>query len=328
MELIGYRMSAQQLDATFAALADPDAAGHPRAPGARRGIGDGARRAVRDEPAGHLEAPGGAGARRADLARPRRAAAAVPDRGRAAWPRRAAGSSATARIWEGNFRRLDALLEELAAPKETERQQPKMENVSDRKRASLEARRQRIVITRCIRCARAALVFDAYTKPDLVKRWLLGPAGWSMPVCEIDLKVGGASATCGANPTRAPTWECGGMFREIVAAGAARPHRAVRRGLDRRRDAGDDDLHGGGGRTVVAMTVLYASAAGPRGALGTGMTRGMGQSYERLDEVLAAERPRRARPEAPPTTDFKHRRRPRCRRSPRSCGSTTRPKRR
>ena len=36
------------------------------------------------------------------------------------------------------------------------------------------------------------LVFDAYTKPDLVRRWLLGPEGWSMPVCEIELRVGGA----------------------------------------------------------------------------------------------------------------------------------------
>ena len=30
------------------------------------------------------------------------------------------------------------------------------------------------------------LLFDAWTKPQLVKRWLLGPDGWSMPVCEID----------------------------------------------------------------------------------------------------------------------------------------------
>ena len=35
-------------------------------------------------------------------------------------------------------------------------------------------------------------IFDALTKPELVQRWLLGPDGWIMPVCEIDLKVGGA----------------------------------------------------------------------------------------------------------------------------------------
>jgi uncharacterized protein YndB with AHSA1/START domain len=35
------------------------------------------------------------------------------------------------------------------------------------------------------------LVFDAFTKPEFVRRWLLGPEGWTMPVCEIDLRVGG-----------------------------------------------------------------------------------------------------------------------------------------
>ena len=31
------------------------------------------------------------------------------------------------------------------------------------------------------------LVYDAFTKPELVRRWLLGPPGWTMPICEIDL---------------------------------------------------------------------------------------------------------------------------------------------
>ena len=48
-----------------------------------------------------------------------------------------------------------------------------------------------IVMTRVFDAPRN-LVFDAFTKPELVKRWLLGPPGWTMPVCEIDLKVGGA----------------------------------------------------------------------------------------------------------------------------------------
>jgi len=47
-----------------------------------------------------------------------------------------------------------------------------------------------IVMTRDFDGPRA-LVFDALTKPALVQRWLLGPSGWSMPVCEIDLQVGG-----------------------------------------------------------------------------------------------------------------------------------------
>ena len=48
-----------------------------------------------------------------------------------------------------------------------------------------------IAMTRVFNAPRR-LVFDALTKPELVKQWLLGPPGWTMPVCEIDLRVGGA----------------------------------------------------------------------------------------------------------------------------------------
>ena len=47
-----------------------------------------------------------------------------------------------------------------------------------------------IAMTRVFHASRR-LVFDAHTKPELVKRWLTGPPGWVMAVCEIDLKVGG-----------------------------------------------------------------------------------------------------------------------------------------
>ena len=35
------------------------------------------------------------------------------------------------------------------------------------------------------------LVFESFTKPELVQQWLLGPDGWTMPVCTIDARVGG-----------------------------------------------------------------------------------------------------------------------------------------
>src|SRR5882724_8416738 len=59
------------------------------------------------------------------------------------------------------------------------------------------------------------LVFDALTKPELVKRWLLGPPGWTMPVCEIDLKVGGAYRYVWRN-TKGKEMGMGGVYREIV----------------------------------------------------------------------------------------------------------------
>src|SRR5712671_4119041 len=47
-----------------------------------------------------------------------------------------------------------------------------------------------IVMTRVFDAPRS-LVFEAFSKPELVRQWLLGPPGWSMPVCEIDFRVGG-----------------------------------------------------------------------------------------------------------------------------------------
>jgi uncharacterized protein YndB with AHSA1/START domain len=55
----------------------------------------------------------------------------------------------------------------------------------------VEARGEReLVISRTFN-APVEMVFDAHTKPELVRQWLLGPEGWTMPVCEIDLRPGG-----------------------------------------------------------------------------------------------------------------------------------------
>jgi len=63
--------------------------------------------------------------------------------------------------------------------------------MSDSSTLKITARGDReIVMTRVFDAPRH-LVFEAFTKPELLKRWLLGPPGWSMPVCEIDLRVGG-----------------------------------------------------------------------------------------------------------------------------------------
>src|SRR5690606_19831799 len=40
--------------------------------------------------------------------------------------------------------------------------------------------------------APARLVWAAHTQPEYIKQWLLGPDGWDMPVCEVDLRVGGS----------------------------------------------------------------------------------------------------------------------------------------
>ncbi len=59
------------------------------------------------------------------------------------------------------------------------------------------------------------LVWDAHTKPELVWKWLLGPPGWSMPVCTIDLRVGGSYRYEWRNDSDGTTMAMGGTYKEV-----------------------------------------------------------------------------------------------------------------
>ena len=144
-----------------------------------------------------------------------------------------------------------------------------------------------VVITREFGAPRG-MVFDAHTNPDLVQRWLLGPPGWTMPVCGIDLRVGGKYRYVWQN---ADGRQMGvrGTFTEI-----ARPSRIVITQLF------DEDWTGGetivitefveqNGKTRLTTTIRYASREVRDAALKTGMAKGMEAGYERLDDLLKEE---------------------------------------
>src|SRR5262249_22172650 len=61
------------------------------------------------------------------------------------------------------------------------------------------------------------LVFEAWTTPELVRRWLLGPPGWSMPVCEIDLRVGGSYRFVWRRDDDGREMAMGGVYRDVAA---------------------------------------------------------------------------------------------------------------
>ncbi|AOP33027.1 ATPase [Leptospira tipperaryensis] len=62
---------------------------------------------------------------------------------------------------------------------------------TDQKEVKVELRGEtEVVLTRYFAAPRE-LVFDCFTKPELIRRWLTGPEGWSLDTCENDLKVGG-----------------------------------------------------------------------------------------------------------------------------------------
>jgi uncharacterized protein YndB with AHSA1/START domain len=143
-----------------------------------------------------------------------------------------------------------------------------------------------IVMTRVFDAPRR-LVFDAFTTPDLVKRWLLGPPGWSMPVCEIDLRVGGTYRYVWRHDRDGTEMGMGGVYREIVV-----PERLV---STERFDAAWYPGEGVGtlvlteqnGRTTLTHTMLYESRAARDAVMKSNMEQGVTAGYDRLADLLA-----------------------------------------
>jgi uncharacterized protein YndB with AHSA1/START domain len=142
-----------------------------------------------------------------------------------------------------------------------------------------------IQVTRVFGAPRA-VVFEAFTKPELVKRWLLGPPGWSMPVCEIDLKVGGSYRYVWQNDRDGSEMGLDGVFREIVApkllVATENPSWYPSEALDTTTFVEE------GAATRMTITILYQSTEVRNVALRSGMDRGMAMSYDRLEELMAS----------------------------------------
>ncbi|MEO6526301.1 MAG: SRPBCC family protein [Gemmatimonadaceae bacterium] len=130
------------------------------------------------------------------------------------------------------------------------------------------------------------LVFDCHTQPELVRRWLLGPPGWSMPVCEIDLRVGGKYAYVWRSDAGKGEFGMDGEYHEVVA-----PARVVN---VERFQGGEAlctlTLEEVDGRTLLTQTMVFGTRAERDGALQTGMTDGMRVSYDRMESLLKAQR--------------------------------------
>jgi uncharacterized protein YndB with AHSA1/START domain len=132
--------------------------------------------------------------------------------------------------------------------------------------------------------APARLVFDAWTKPELLKRWLGVRAGWTMEVCEVDLRVGGAYRFVWRGPDM--TMGMGGVYREVKP-----PVRLVStekfdeawyegEALDTLLLAERD------GKTTVTTIVRFVSREVRDAVIKSGMAGGVAESYDKLAELL------------------------------------------
>jgi uncharacterized protein YndB with AHSA1/START domain len=132
--------------------------------------------------------------------------------------------------------------------------------------------------------APANLVWDCHTKPELVRRWMLGPPGWSMPVCEIDLRVGGGYRYRWRNDETGAEFGSAGEHREITPF--------TRLVTTERMEGFDGEsvntlvFEEEGGRTTATITMAFPSEEIRDSALKSGMSDGMAMSYDRIDTIL------------------------------------------
>jgi uncharacterized protein YndB with AHSA1/START domain len=148
-----------------------------------------------------------------------------------------------------------------------------------------------VLVTRSFRAPRD-LVYRAYTEPDLVRKWMLGPPGWSMPVCEMDVRPGGKYRWRWRSNEDGKEFGFHGEFKEVEA-----PARIVSTEFYDAGDVGGDMGNGAlitvtleeesDGSTTLVTRMDFGTKEARNAAVGTGMTGGMEQSYQLLESVLA-----------------------------------------
>ena len=129
------------------------------------------------------------------------------------------------------------------------------------------------------------LVWEAWTNTEHLPKWMLGPPGWTMPVCEIDLRPGGAWHFVWRQ-SDGTEMAMRGVYREVVP-----PERLVTTeswGGDWPETINTLVLVEEDGKTTMTQTILYPSKEARDAALKTGMSDGVSVSFDRLAAYLAA----------------------------------------
>jgi uncharacterized protein YndB with AHSA1/START domain len=148
-----------------------------------------------------------------------------------------------------------------------------------------------VQVSRSFKAPRA-LVYRAYTEPELIRRWMLGPPGWSMPVCEMDVRVGGGYRWRWRSDEDGSEFGFMGTFRDVQApAKLVHTERFDPGTIEGSYPSGEDAIvtvtfteHDG--VTTVVTHMDFGSKEARDGAVATGMTDGMEQSYQLLDRLV------------------------------------------
>jgi uncharacterized protein YndB with AHSA1/START domain len=144
----------------------------------------------------------------------------------------------------------------------------------------------RIVITRRFAAAPAHL-FRAHTQPDLIRRWMVGPEGWTMPVCQSDSRPGG-SFRFEWSDGRDVSFHATGEYLEVTPRRILHVERMFLPDPtpDNHVETRFDPLGSG---TAMTVTMTLATAEARAAILASGMTEGLEDSYARLDQMFGAD---------------------------------------
>jgi uncharacterized protein YndB with AHSA1/START domain len=166
----------------------------------------------------------------------------------------------------------------------------KMSLTMDKAQITLPSDRE-VKVTRSFKAPRA-LVYRAYTEPQLLQRWLLGPPGWSMPVCEMDVRAGGRYRWRWRNDQDGSEFGFTGTFREVQPTSKLVHTEAYDPGSVGGGYPGAEAIitvtfADDGEFTTVTSLMDFQSKEARDAAVSTGMTDGMEHSYQGLDALLA-----------------------------------------
>ena len=141
-----------------------------------------------------------------------------------------------------------------------------------------------LIVTRHF-AAPPARVWAAHMEPALIQQWLLGPDGWTMPVCENDTRPGGKIRYEWREPATGHGFSMTGTY-ELVDA----PHRSIHIEQMHLPDPTPENrvetrFDADGTGTLLTMTMTVADAATMEAMISSGMTDGMETSYKRLESL-------------------------------------------
>ena len=133
--------------------------------------------------------------------------------------------------------------------------------------------------------ASAARIFDAFTKPAFLKRWLFGPEGWTMIVCDVDAKTGGAYRYVWRNG-HGYEMGMGGIFLELKPPGRIVSTERFDQAWYPGECTGTVELVEKDGKTTMNQTLRYESREARDIVLRSPMESGLTLGYERLASLV------------------------------------------